>query len=109
MWKESVHVCVQEADGWELALQFSVLVLEGVGGVISCRCLLPRLLFGGAEWTSLLGGLKSVWLGTRAGPAWKKNRGEDNFLTVNPDRKMSTNMRWTDLKSLPHGGIRSSV
>lgn len=55
-----------------LALQFSVLVLEGVGGVISRRRLLPRLLFGGVEWTSLLGGLKSVRLGTGAGPAGTK-------------------------------------
>lgn len=73
-----MHVYVQEADGWlsywELALQFSVLVLIGVGGVISCRCLLPQLLFRGPEWTSLLRGLKRVGLRTGAGPTRKERK-----------------------------------
>lgn len=56
--------CVCPGSGG-LALQFSVLVLVRVGGVVSWHPLLLRLLSAVAEGTSPRGGLKSV--GFRAG------------------------------------------
>lgn len=58
---------VQEAEGWHsccvLILQFGVLVLVGVGGVVSWLC----LLFARVEGSSLLGGQKSLGFRTGAG------------------------------------------
>lgn len=71
-------MCVQEAVSshscWDLTLQFSVLVLIGVGGVVSWHCLLLLLhfLFVGIEGISLLGGLKSMGFRTGAGPVGTK-------------------------------------
>lgn len=69
-------MCVQEAEGWhsccELALQFSVLVLVGVSGVVSRHCLLLCLFFAVVEGTSLLGELKGLVFRTGAGAVGTK-------------------------------------
>lgn len=62
---------VQEAEGWHsccvLTLQLGILVLVGVGGVVSRHCLLLGLLLTGVEGTSLLGGWSSLGFRTGAG------------------------------------------
>lgn len=69
-------MCVQEAVSshscWDLTLQFSVLVLVRVGGVVSWHCLLLHFFFVGVGGISLLGGLKSMGFRTGAGPVGTK-------------------------------------
>lgn len=68
--RQRMCTCVSRSQ--QLALQFCVLVLVGVSGVVSWHSPLPSFLCTGIVGPSLPGGLKSVGFRTRAGAVGTK-------------------------------------
>lgn len=65
-------MCTCVSRSQQLALQFSVLVLVGVSGVVSWHSPLPSFLYAGIVGPSLPGGLKSLGFRTGAGAVGTK-------------------------------------